>query len=537
MKTINELFTHLSNLVVILCFEDDRLCCIAPEEALTSNLSSELSQRKEEIIAFLNRAHSSSKSKRTISPVSRAENLPLSFAQQRLWFVNQMTPDSPEYNIFWAIRIKGLLNLSALKKSFNEIVQRHEVLRTNFKTLEGQPFQEIAPNLQLELPVMDWRQLSQSEREARLVGIADAEAKKPFNLAKDPLLRITLIHLDEAEYVALLTMHHIVSDAWSIGIFTREIAQLYEAFCTGQASPLPVLPIQYADFAAWQRQWLQGEILNKQLSYWKKQLGSNPPVLQLPTDRPRPKVRTFNGSSQSFSVPTEIVKALKKLSQKEEVTLFMTLLSAFKTLLYRYTFQEDILIGSPIANRNQKQTESLIGFFINTLVLRTNLSGNPTFRDLLQRVKKVALSAYEHQDLPFEKLVGELQLERDLSYSPVFQVKFMLQNAPQEELKLPGLTLSFLSTENSTAKLDLSLDMYETASGLTGAFAYNTDLFDKATINRMVEHFCCLLSGVVNNPEQHLSELPLLTQAERHQLLVEWNHTQVEYPQNQCFHQ
>ena len=537
MKTINELFTHLSSLDVKLWVEEDRLCCNAPEEVLTSNLSSELSQRKEEIIAFLNRAHSSSRSKRTISPVSRAENLPLSFAQQRLWFVDQMTPDSPEYNIFWAIRIKGLLNLSALKQSFNEIVQRHEVLRTNFKTLEGQPLQEIAPNLQLELPVMDWRQLSQSEREARLVGIADAEAKKPFNLAKDPLLRITLVHLDEAEYVALLTMHHIVSDAWSIGIFTREIAQLYEAFCTGQPSPLPVLPIQYADFAAWQRQWLQGEVLNKQLSYWKKQLGSNPPVLQLPTDRPRPKVRTFNGSKQSFSVPTEIVKGLKKLSQKEEVTLFMTLLSAFKTLLYRYTFQEDILIGSPIANRNQKQTESLIGFFINTLVLRTNLSGNPTFRDLLQRVKKVALSAYEHQDLPFEKLVGELQLERDLSYSPVFQVKFMLQNAPQEQLKLPGLTLSFLSTENSTAKLDLSLDMYETASGLTGTFEYNTDLFDKATINRMVEHFCCLLSGIVNNPEQHLSELPLLTQAERHQLLVEWNHTQVEYPQNQCFHQ
>ena len=537
MKTINELFTHLSSLDVKLWVEDDRLCCNAPEEVLTSNLSSELSQRKEEIIAFLNRAHSISKSKRTISPVSRTENLPLSFAQQRLWFVDQMTPGSPEYNIFWAIRIKGLLNLSALKQSFNEIVQRHEVLRTNFKTLEGQPLQDIAPNLQLELPVMDWRHLTQSEREAQLVRIADVEAKKPFNLGKDPLLRLTLVHLDEAEYVALLTMHHIVSDAWSIGILIRELTLLYEAFSTGQPSPLPVLPIQYGDFAAWQRQWLQGEVLNKQLLYWKKQLGSNPPVLQLPTDRPRPKIRTFNGSRQSFSVPTEIVKELKKLSHKEEVTLFMTLLTAFKILLYRYTFQEDILIGSPIANRNQKQTESLIGFFINTLVLRTNLSGNLTFRDLLQRVKKVALEAYDHQDLPFEKLVEELQLERDLSYSPLFQVKFMLENAPKEDLKLPGLTLSFLESENLTAKLDLSLDMYETALGLTGTFEYNTDLFDKTTINRMVEHFCCLLSGIVNNPEQYVSELPILAEAEQDQLLLEWNNTQIEYPQNQCFHQ
>lgn len=537
MKTINELFTHLSSLDVKLWVEDDRLCCNAPEEVLTSNLSSELSQRKEEIIAFLNRAHSTSKSKRTILPVSRAENLPLSFAQRRLWFVDQMTSGSPEYNIFWAIRIKGLLNLSALKQSFNEIVQRHEVLRTNFKTLEGQPLQEIAPNLQLELPVMDWRQLSQSEWEAQLARIADVEANIPFNLGKDPLLRIILVHLNEAEYVALLTMHHIVSDAWSIGILTREVTQLYEAFSTGKPSRLPVLPIQYADFAAWQRQWLQGEILNKQLLYWKKQLGSNPPVLQLPTDRPRPKIKSFRGSKQSFSIPMEIAKELKKLSHEEEVTLFMTLLSAFKTLLYRYTSQEDILIGSPIANRNQKQTESLIGFFVNTLVLRSNLSGNPTFRDLLSRVKKVALSAYEHQDLPFEKLVEELQLERDLSYNPLFEVMFVLQNAPIEDLKLADLTFNFVQQENLTAKFDLILSIYEDDSELRGVFEYNTDLFDESTIHRMTEHFATLLSGIVNNPLQKISELPLLTEAEQHRQLLEWNETQSLYPTDLCFHQ
>ncbi|MHC5747769.1 MAG: non-ribosomal peptide synthetase [Nostoc sp.] len=473
----------------------------------------------------------------TIPCRGEQDDCELSFAQQRLWFLAQLEPDSPLYNIFAGVRLEGQLNVEALQKTFNEIVRRHEALRTTFQTLDGQPVQVISPTLTLAVPILDWRQLKHDERETEVQRLADGEAQRPFDLTKGPLLRVTLVRLDEAEYVALLTMHHIISDAWSTGILIRELSILYEAFSTSEPSPLPELPIQYADFAVWQRQWLQGEVLDAQLSHWRKQLSGNLPVLQLPTDYPRPRVQTFRGARQSFSLPTELTEALKALSQKEEVTLFMTLLAAFKTLLYRYTSQEDILVGSPIANRNRMETELLIGFFVNTLVLRTDLSGNPTFREFLRRVRQVTWDAYDHQDLPFEKLVEELQLERDLSYSPLFQVKFMLENAPKVDLKLPGLTLSFMSGENSTAKLDLSLDMYETASELMGVFEYNTDLFNEATIHRMVQHFCCLLSGIVKNPEQHLSELPLLTHAELHQLLVEWNDTQIEYPKDRCFHQ
>lgn len=538
MKTIDEFLSYLYSLDVKLWVEGDRLRCNAPEEALTTSLSAQISERKAEIITFLNQAHSASRSSsQAIHPFSRAGNLPLSFAQQRLWFLDQMEPGNPLYNIPSAVRLKGSLNAVALSQSFNEIVRRHEALRTTFKTLEGQPVQVIAPTLTLPMLDVDLRQLSNDQRDAEVQRLANEEAEKPFDLAKGPLLRITLVHLDEAEHVVLLTMHHIVSDAWSTGVLVRELTALYEAFSTGQPSPLRGLPIQYADFAAWQRQRLQGEVLDAQLSYWQKQLSGSLPVLQLPADRPRPKVQTFQGAGQSFSISTELTEALKTLSQNEEVTLFMTLLAAFKTLLYRYTFQEDILVGSPIASRNRIEIEGLIGFFVNTLVLRTDLSGNPTFRELLRRVRQITRDAYDHQDLPFEKLVEELQPERDLSYSPLFQVKFMLENAPKENLKLPGLTLSLMDSENSTAKLDLSLDMYETPSGLMGVFEYNTDLFDRVTITRMVEHFRNLLSGIVKNPGQRLSELPLLTQAQRHQLLVEWNETQTKYPKDQCFHQ
>jgi amino acid adenylation domain-containing protein len=538
MKTIDKFLSYLYRLDVNLWIEGGRLRCNGPDQVLTPDLSAQISERKAEIIAFLNQANlASTLSSQAITPVSREGNLPLSFAQQRLWFLDQMEPGNSLYNIPGAVRLKGSLNVAALEQSFNEIVRRHEVLRTNFKTVDGQPVQVIASTLTLRLPILDLQHLSNNEREAEVLRLADQEVQQPFDLANSPLLRITLVRLDEAEYVALLTMHHIVFDAWSTSVLVQELTTLYEAFSTGKPSPLPELPIQYADFAAWQRQWLQGEVLDTHLSYWQKQLSGNLPVLQLPVDRPRPRVQTFRGARYSFSLPTNLTEALKTLSQNEEVTLFMTLLAAFKTLLYRYTFQEDILVGSPIANRNRTETEPLIGFFVNTLVLRSDLSGNPTFRELLRRVRQMTWDAYHHQDLPFEKLVEELQPERDLSYSPLFQVKFMLENAPKVDLKLSGLTLSFLNAENLTAKLDLSLDMHETADGLMGVFEYNTDIFDGATINRMVEHFHSLLSGIVNNPEQRLCELPLLTEAQRHQLLVEWNDTQIEYSQDQCFHQ
>ncbi len=328
-------------------------------------------------------------------------------------------------------------------------------------------------------------------------------------------------------------MHHIVSDGWSMGILFQELAALYEAYAAGKPSSLPELPIQYADFAVWQRQWLQEEVLEAQFAYWKQQLGSHSPVLELPTDRPRPAVQTFRGARHSLVLPQSLSEGLKVLSRQEGVTLFMTLLAAFNTLLYRYTGQDDIIVGAPIANRNRSEIEGLIGFFTNTLVLRTDLSGNPTFRELLGRVRAVALGAYAHQDLPFEKLVEALHPERDLSHNPLFQVMFILQNAQAEVLTLSGLTVHPLEVDTGTAKFDLILSMIEGAEGLKGTFEYNTDLFDATTINRMVGHFETLLEGIIADSEQRLSDLPLLTEAERHQLLA-WNETTTDYPKDLC---
>ncbi|MEQ8997811.1 MAG: amino acid adenylation domain-containing protein [Coleofasciculus sp. B1-GNL1-01] len=546
MKTIDEFLSYLYSLDVKLWVEsvsgaplkEVRLRCNAPEEVLTPDLSAQISDRKAEIIAFLNQANlASNTTSQAIQPVSREGNLPLSFAQQRLWFLDQMEPGNPLYNIPRAVRLEGSLNVAALEQSFNEIVRRHEALRTTFKTVDGQPVQVIAPTPRLTLPILDWRQLRDDEREAEVLRLADEERERPFDLDKDPLLRITLVRLDEAEYVALLTMHHIVSDAWSTGILIRELSTLYEAFSTGQPSPLPELPIQYADFAAWQRQWLQGEVLDNQLSYWRQQLKGAPPILELPTDRTRPAVQTFRGTTQSFIIPQALTEALKDLSKREDVTLFMTLLAAFNTLLYRYTGQEDILVGSPIANRNRREIDGLIGFFVNTLVMRTHLGDSPSFRELLSRVRNVALEAYAHQDLPFERLVNELQLERDLSHTPLLQVMFEFGNTPVSALELPGLTLSLLETDSSTAKFDLTLSMRETKQGLIGSLEYNTDLFDAGTIARMLGHFQTLLASILSNSDQRLQDLQLLTEAEKQQLLVEWNDTGADYPQNQCIHQ
>ena len=322
-------------------------------------------------------------------------------------------------------------------------------------------------------------------------------------------------------------MHHIISDGWSMEVLVKEIATLYAAFYQKLPSPLTPLPIQYADFAVWQRHWLQGEVLETQLGYLKQKLGGTLPVIQLPTDFPRSRVQSFRGDTVSFKLPSEISDKLKSIAKAEEATLFMTLLAGFKILLYRYTGQTDIVIGSPIANRNRSELEGLIGFFVNTLVLRTNLSQNPTFQEVLQRVRQVTWNAYDHQDLPFEKLVEELHPERDLSYNPLFQIKFRLENPPTEKIEIPGLTLSSLGQVNSTAKLDLSLDMYETPDGLVGGFEYNKDLFAESTIKRMVGHFCTLLEGIANQPREGIGDLPLLTTTEQQQILVEWNQTRM----------
>ncbi|MHC5727294.1 MAG: non-ribosomal peptide synthetase, partial [Nostoc sp.] len=372
--------------------------------------------------------------------------------------------------------------------------------------------------------------------QAEVRHLAGFEAQQPFDLNSDLLLRVKLLRLNELEHILLLTMHHIASDGWSVGVLVREVATLYQTYCDQQPLTLAELPIQYVDFAAWQRQWLQAEVLQSQISYWKKQLEGAPAILELPTDHPRPAVITFQGASYSFNLSFELSQALNKFSQQQGSTLFMTLLAAFQTLLWRYTGNEDIVVGSPIANRNRQEIEGLIGFFVNTLVLRTNLAGNLTFSELLTRVREVALGAYAHQDLPFEQLVEQLQPQRDLSYTPLFQVMFVLQNAPMSALELPGLTLSLLESESHTAKFDLTLYMTETAEGLVGTLEYNSDLFESNTISRMAGHLQTLLSGIVTNPQQHLKDLPLLTQVEQ-ALLAEWNHTQVEYPQEKCIHQ
>jgi amino acid adenylation domain-containing protein len=539
VKTIEKFLSYLRSLDVKLWADGDRLRYSAPKGTLTPTSLAELAGRKAEILTFLHKAEHASYSSTIppIRPVPRNGDLPLSFAQQRLWFLDQLEDQSATYNMPAALHLIGSLHVDALEQSLMEIVRRHEILRTTFPMLNGYPVQVIAPTLTLTLLVVDLQALPEVEQSAEVRRLATEEAQRPFDLANGSLLRVTLLKLGQEEHMLLLTMHHIVYDGWSIGIFIRELVILYEAFSKGAPSPLPELPIQYADFAHWQRQWLQGEVLETQLNYWKQQLAAAPPLLELPTDRPRPPVETFRGSTEPFQLNPDLTRKLKTLSQRSGTTLFMTLMAAFVTLLSRYSGQEDIVVGSPIANRNRSETESLIGFFVNTLVLRTHLQGNPTFQDLLARVRQVALDAYAHQDLPFEQLVEALQPERSLSHTPLFQVMFVLQNAPMERLELPGLTLASLEMEIVTAQFDMTLSIEEIEQGLNGELEYNMDLFDGVTITRMVRHFQRLLEAIVANPEQRVSELPLLTEAERHQLLVEWNNTQAEYPQDKCIHQ
>ena len=463
--------------------------------------------------------------------------MPLSFAQERLWFLNQLEGSSATYNMPVAVSISGNLNIKALQEALLEIVRRHEVLRTSFQTVNGRPIQVIAPEVTVNIKVVDLQELEATESETVLHKLAQQEAITPFDLEIAPLIRCSLVQLDAREYVLLLVMHHIISDGWSMGILIAELSSLYQAFSAGVPSPLPELPIQYADFAIWQKQWLSGEVRETQLNYWLNQLHGAPELLQLPTDRTRPNVQTYQGARQTFAFNHELIQKLKILSSESGTTLFMTLYAAFATLLYRYSGQSDILVGTPIANRNHSEIESLIGFFVNTLVLRSKFEDNLSFPSLLSQVRETTLQAYEHQDVPFEQIVEALQPQRSLSYSPLFQVMFVWQNTPISEIKLPGVTWNNLAIESTVAKFDLTLWMTDTTNGLVGEWEYNTDLFDGSTIERMAGHFDNLLSAIVENPQQQLSELPLLSAAERHQLLVEWNDTAREYPTNKCIHQ
>jgi amino acid adenylation domain-containing protein len=460
---------------------------------------------------------------------------PLSFAQQRLWFLDQYCPGSSAYNVPRAVRLRGPLKCDALQHALNAVVARHEVLRTVFHSEQGTPAQVVRPAAAVQIGRADLTGCTDPEQAA--LEAATVEARKPFDLTADLMLRATLLRVQEDDHILVLVTHHIASDGWSRWILFHDLAVLYAAACAGRDPELPELPIQYADFAAWQREWLEGARLQKQLSYWKQQLAGIPALLELPADYPRPAVASYRGAKFFTHYSAELAAAIKELGQREGATVFMTLLAAFQVLLHRYSRQDDIAVGTPVAGRRHPQTESLIGDFVNMLVLRSDHSGNPTFRELLARVRRVALDAYDHQDIPFEKLVEELEKGRDLSRAPLFQVMFALENTGGGLLQFEGLETSTVELDTGVAKNDLIVSVKEEHQGLKVKFEYSTDLFDKVTIERMAGHFGTLLAAITANPGCRVLDLPLLTAEEEHLLLVEWNRTTRDYPHSRRVHQ
>lgn len=458
-----------------------------------------------------------------ITPVADHQDAPLAFAQERLWFLEQLKPDTALYNQFFGIRLSGHLHIAALEQSINEIIHRHEILRTAITLVDGQPRQHIFPEQLLTLIVEDLQIHQESQRDQEIEQKAAQEARQPFHLSQGPLLRVRLLRITVTEHILLATIHHIAFDGWSRGIFVRELIELYKAYDREEKPSLPRLPIQYADFALWQRQWLQGEVLDSQMSYWKQKLGDNPPVLAIPTDHPRLAAQTFQGATQSIVFDRSLTESLKALSLREGLTLFMTLLAVFQTLLALTAEQDDIVIGTRIAGRDRVETEGLIGCFINAVVLRTDLSGDPTFREICQRVKETALGAFSHQDLPFEKVVESLRLKRDTNRQPLFQVMFVLQTASTTMLELPGLVISPLGTGREMARYDLDCSMKEGDDGrLWCGLTYNTHLFQQETIQRMLERFQLLLETVCVDPDLPFQALPRLSMQDRQQIEA-WN--------------
>jgi amino acid adenylation domain-containing protein len=466
-----------------------------------------------ELAKEVSRAHTGTEIP-SIKPVTREGNLPLSFAQQRLWFLTQLEPESLAYNGSIILELEGVLNIMALSDSINEIVKRHEVLRTSFAVVNGQPTQQIASELNIDLALVDLSEFSPDERETEIKRLEQVHTQQVFDLTQSPLFRLGFLRKSTNKHLLSITMHHIIFDAWSTGVFVRELSQLYTAFANNQINPLPELPIQYADFATWQRQLLEGEFLESQLAYWQGQL-SQLPVLNLPTSCPREKVTTNSSAQETFIIPADLSRAIHLLSRQAGVSLFMTMLAVLQVLLQRYTSQDDIVVGTDVANRNRLEIEPLIGFFINLLVLRTDLSGNPSFTELLQRIRQVTLGAYAHQDLPFDRLVKELQPQRYLSYTPpLFQVLLVLQNTPQRAFELSGLNLKLLEVENTTTRFDLALLLTETERGIEGKWQYNADLFSPTTITNLSSHFQNLLHSITETPDARLNSLKMLSEQE-----------------------
>ncbi|QKG84716.1 amino acid adenylation domain-containing protein [Kroppenstedtia pulmonis] len=483
-----------------------------------------------ELVPLLVRNRKEEMSAPPLVPVNREDTLPLSFAQQRLWFIDRVVSRKELYNLPYAWRICGNLNTEALQQAFNHLLERHEVLRTVIREVEGEGRQVILPFKETELPVLDWCFKEQNQRESDWSLWIRQEADHVFDLSQGPLIRTHLIRMEEEEYILVCNMHHIVSDGWSMGIFLQEWFRLYEEYAEGVPAGLEELPVQYADFAVWQRKWMSGEISEKQLAYWKKELAGDLPVLQLPHDYPRPAVQSYEGACHRIRLPGKLKERLVEFGRNEGATLFMTLMAAYQGFLSRYTGQEEVLVGSPVANRNHEKIEGLIGFFVNTLVFRSDVSDKPSFRELLARVRGKALAAFANQDVPFEKVVDEVMPERSSSYSPLFQTLFVLQNASIQKVSLKGLEVESLEIEQTTSKFDLTLSVEEENKELTVSFEYNRSLFHGDTIRRFAEHFHHWLEQVLQYPNERLNHLSWITEEEREQVVTTWNRTTRSYP-------
>ncbi len=457
-----------------------------------------------------------------IEPADRTAPLPASFAQQRLWFLDQLEPGQAVYNLPVAVRLKGELDLELLRRAFDELARRHESLRTTFGAIDGQPIQVIAPSLSIPLPLDDFSGLPEADREPRMLVRLGEETRRPFDLARGPLIRVSVLRLGPAEHVIIVAMHHIISDGWSIGVLVRDLGEIYDALAHDRPSRLPPLAVQYADHAAWQRGWLKGDALRTRLDFWTDHLAGLV-NLELPTDRPRPPIRAGRGGTRVATLPTELAGSLKALGREESATAFMSMLASFQALLARYSGQDDIAIGSPIAGRTRSEVEDLIGFFANTIVFRGDLKGDPSFRELLGRTKATVLAALGHQDLPFDQLVNALRPERDPSRTPVFQVMFALQNAPLPPLESPEMAMTPILVGTDTARADLTMFIFEGDEGLTASLEYDADLFDAATIDRMLGHWRTLLESIVAEPDRPISALTMLSEEERRRLVGQWD--------------
>ncbi len=533
-----EFLSHLHELEIDIWVEEGQLRCKGPKHALTESLQTEIKSRKTQLLEFL---HTLRKNQAFPAPpiqkVKRNGGLPLSFSQQRLWFLHQLEPNGTGYHSPLVVWLKGPLRVSALKQSLQIVVDRHESLRTTFPLIEGQPIQVIASQLNVPWQVMNMPDVPAADREEWLRSIVREEIGRPFNLVTGPVFRVLLVQVEKEEYVLIITLHHIMSDGWSLGILCQELEAAYSALIEEQFPTFPPLPIQYGDFAVWQRNWLQGVVLERQLTYWGNKLANLAPLV-LPSDQPRQALQTYNGNTVGISFPLELSRTIAGFSQTHGVTLYITLLAAFKILLAKYTGQTDIVVGSPIANRNQPELERLIGIFVNSIVLRTDLAGNPSFEDLVDRVKETSLGAFDHQDLPFERLVEELQPTRDPSRNPLFQVMFSVQNVPYERLRLPGLTILNFDRGDLNTRFDLECYVWEgNDGGLTVNLIYNSDLFRREFIEQLGRHYQRILEGVVPDPLIRLSEVAFLEEHERRELLGEGNNSPIDSHKDQSISQ